>query len=40
VVDEDNKVITTPAYMLASSPNEAWQGINKLVKKVIALASR
>lgn len=40
VVDEDNKVITTPAYMLASSPNEAWQGINKLVKKVIELASR
>lgn len=40
VVDEDNRVITTPAYMLASSPNEAWQGINKLVKKVIAMASR
>ncbi|WGL98031.1 isoprenoid biosynthesis glyoxalase ElbB [Arsenophonus sp. aPb] len=39
VVDEDNRVITTPAYMLASSPNEAWQGINKLVKKVIEMAS-
>lgn len=39
VVDEDNKVITTPAYMSASSPNQAWQGINKLVKKVIEMAS-
>ncbi|CAA2929033.1 Enhancing lycopene biosynthesis protein 2 [Arsenophonus endosymbiont of Bemisia tabaci Q2] len=40
VLDEDNKVITTPVYILASSVNEAWQEINKLLKKVIELASR
>ncbi|EDM28715.1 isoprenoid biosynthesis protein with amidotransferase-like domain [Lentisphaera araneosa HTCC2155] len=35
VVDEANRVVTTPAYMLASGPAEAWSGIEKLVKKVI-----
>ncbi|MFP3019329.1 MAG: isoprenoid biosynthesis glyoxalase ElbB [Arsenophonus sp.] len=39
VVDEDNKVVTTPAYMLALSPNEAWKGIDKLVKKVIEMTT-
>ncbi|WDE95319.1 isoprenoid biosynthesis glyoxalase ElbB [Lentisphaera profundi] len=35
VVDEANKLVTTPAYMLAKGPAEAWLGIEKLVKKVI-----
>ena len=35
VVDEANRVVTTPAYMLAKGPAEAWLGIEKLVKKVV-----
>lgn len=38
VVDEKAKLVTTPAYMLATSISEAAQGINKLVAKVIELA--
>ncbi|WP_223671244.1 isoprenoid biosynthesis glyoxalase ElbB [Kangiella shandongensis] len=34
VVDEDKKLVTTPAYMLASSVSEAATGINKLVDKM------
>ena len=37
IVDEDYKLVTTPAYMLASRISEAAQGINKLVDKVIEL---
>ncbi|MBV8042239.1 isoprenoid biosynthesis glyoxalase ElbB [Pluralibacter sp.] len=37
VVDEDNKVITTPAYMLAQNIAEAATGIEKLVARVLAL---
>jgi len=37
VVDEANKLVTTPAYMLAERISEAAEGINKLVKKVLAL---
>jgi enhancing lycopene biosynthesis protein 2 len=33
-VDEDNLLITTPAYMLASSMSEAATGIEKLVLAV------
>ncbi|MEW6994085.1 isoprenoid biosynthesis glyoxalase ElbB [Colwelliaceae bacterium MEBiC 14330] len=36
VVDEANKLVTTPAYMLADSISEAAVGINKLVKYVLA----
>ncbi|KJY72112.1 isoprenoid biosynthesis glyoxalase ElbB [Vibrio nigripulchritudo] len=35
VVDEANKLITTPAYMLAGSISEASSGINKLVKALL-----
>lgn len=35
VVDADNKVITTPGYMLASSIAEAAKGIDKLVARVL-----
>ena len=37
IVDKDNKVVSTPAYMLATSMTEAASGINKLVKDVLAL---
>ncbi|MFI0488004.1 MAG: isoprenoid biosynthesis glyoxalase ElbB [Yersinia sp. (in: enterobacteria)] len=37
VVDAENKVVTTPAYMLAGSISEAAKGIDKLVAKVLDL---
>ncbi|ELY6292822.1 isoprenoid biosynthesis glyoxalase ElbB [Cronobacter sakazakii] len=37
VVDEDNKVLTTPAYMLAESIDEATAGIEKLVARLVAM---
>lgn len=39
-VDEFNKVITTPAYMLATSINDASKGIFELVDKVLSLIKR
>ena len=38
VIDEEKKVVTTPAYMLAGSISEAASGINKLVDAVIDMA--
>lgn len=38
VVDEDNKIVTTPAYMLAQDIAEAATGIDKLVERVLVLA--
>lgn len=38
VVDEANKVVSTPAYMLAGNISEAATGIRKLVAKVIELS--
>lgn len=38
VVDEDNKVVTTPAYMLAEDIAQAAAGIEKLVSRVLVLA--
>ncbi len=35
VVDEERKLITTPAYMLAESISEASIGINKMVKALL-----
>ncbi|CAI1171967.1 Sigma cross-reacting protein 27A [Serratia proteamaculans] len=37
VVDAENKVVTTPAYMLAKSIGEAASGIDKLVSRVLDL---
>lgn len=37
VVDEDNKIVTTPAYMLAQNIAEAATGIDKLVDRVLVL---
>ena len=36
-VDVSNKLVTTPAYMLAGSISEAQQGISKCVSEVLAL---
>lgn len=38
VVDRKNKIVTTPAYMLAQRISEAATGIDKLVKAVLELA--
>ena len=35
VVDKENKIVTTPAYVEAKSINEAFIGIEKLVNKVL-----
>ena len=35
IVDEENKIVSTPAYMLANSISEAASGIEKLVKKIL-----
>ena len=37
VVDETNKVVTTPAYMLGPSISFVAKGIDKLVEKVLSL---
>ena len=39
VVDEARQLVSTPAYMLATSLVEAASGINKLVEKVIKMAN-
>jgi enhancing lycopene biosynthesis protein 2 len=37
VVDTKNKLVSTPAYMLANRISEAYEGIDKCVKEVIKL---
>ncbi|WP_196138991.1 isoprenoid biosynthesis glyoxalase ElbB [Aliikangiella sp. G2MR2-5] len=37
VVDEERKVVSTPAYMLAGNISEAASGIRKLVSKVLEM---
>ena len=37
IVDRDHKIVTTPAYMLASGPAEAFEGIRGLVNEVLRL---
>ncbi|MFP4194375.1 MAG: isoprenoid biosynthesis glyoxalase ElbB [Desulfobacterales bacterium] len=37
-VDNENKIVTTPAYMLGSSISHIAEGIEKLVKKVLEMA--
>lgn len=37
IIDEQHKVVSTPAYMLATSISEVATGVNRLVKAVIAL---
>lgn len=38
VIDRKNRIVTTPAYMLASCISEAAEGIEKAVKAVIEMA--
>lgn len=37
VVDHEHKIVTTPAYMNATSIGEVWQGIEKLVNAVMEM---
>lgn len=37
VVDEENKIVTTPAYMLAKNIAQAATGIEKLVARILVL---
>jgi enhancing lycopene biosynthesis protein 2 len=37
VVDKKNKIVSTPAYMLANRISETYEGIEKCVKEVIKL---
>ncbi|PHM62912.1 isoprenoid biosynthesis glyoxalase ElbB [Xenorhabdus ishibashii] len=37
VIDFENKIITTPAYMLAESLAQAEKGIDKLVRKILEM---
>jgi enhancing lycopene biosynthesis protein 2 len=37
VVDRENKIVSTPAYMLANTVSEVSEGIGKCVREVIAL---
>ena len=39
-VDDEHRLVTTPAYMLASRISEASQGITKLVDKVLQMANK
>jgi len=38
VIDKNNKLVTTPAYMLAQSIMDADAGIEKLVRNVLAIS--
>ena len=37
VVDQANKIVTTPAYMLAKGPAQVFAGVAKLVGQIIAM---
>lgn len=37
VVDKENKIVSTPAYMLGKGPSEVYAGIEKLVKATLEL---
>jgi enhancing lycopene biosynthesis protein 2 len=39
VVDQDNNLVSTPAYMLGPGLKEISQGIEKLVQKIVAMVS-
>ena len=38
IIDDDKKVVSTPAYMEANSIKEAAEGIQKLVEQVLRMA--
>ena len=35
IIDEENKIVSTPAYMLADNITEAASGIEKLVQTIL-----
>ena len=37
IVDEQNKIVTTPAYMLGPGPAQVYEGIRKLIERVMDL---
>ena len=37
VIDKENNIVTTPAYMDAKNISEAAEGIEKLVKQIILM---
>jgi enhancing lycopene biosynthesis protein 2 len=39
-VDEDNRIVSTPAYMSAQRVHQVYEGIGKLVDKVLELARK
>ncbi len=39
VVDRENRIVSTPAYMLANTVSEVHEGIGKCVREVIALTN-
>ena len=36
-IDNENKIVTTPAYMNAESISEAAKGIEKLVDQIVSM---
>lgn len=38
VIDAENRIVTTPAYMLAGRISEIYEGIGKCIKKVVEMA--
>ncbi len=38
ILDETNKIVTTPAYMEAKSIGQAYEGISKLVNQIVKMA--
>lgn len=40
VTDEQHRIVTTPAYMLANGPAQVWEGVRKLVNEVLRLAGK
>ena len=37
VIDSENKIVSTPAYMNAESISEAAKGIEKLVDQIVSM---
>ncbi len=38
ISDRNHKVLTTPAYMYATKPHEAYVGISKMIKELVEMA--
>jgi enhancing lycopene biosynthesis protein 2 len=38
VVDEQNRVVTTPAYMCGQRIGDVWLGVKKAVEKTLSMA--